>query len=335
MSLAAHGAGPFGGAFDEERFLVDSGHGYRLALRRVTRSSARGGATGRPVLLVPGYGMNSFILGHHPSGRSLVHVLAEAGLETWTADLRGQGSTLRAGGARRYGLAELALEDVPAAVRAVLARTATDASSLDLVGVSLGTALVYAYLTAVPDAPVHAVASLGGLVTWTEVPPLVALAFASPRLVARVRLRKTRTLARFALPALARLAPGLLGIYLNPGSTDVSDARLLVQTVEDPHPGVNADIARWVLGRELVVRGVNVSQRMRALTHPQFTAVALDDGIVPAATARAVHEATSASRKVLLEVGGGARRIAHGDLLLAHGIDDEVFAPLAAFLRDA
>lgn len=321
--------------YDDERFLVDSGHGYRLALRRVRRAAAEGGASGRPVLLVPGYGMNSFVLGHHPSGRSLVHALAHAGLETWTVDLRGQGQTLRAGGARRYGLAELALEDVPAAVRAVLHRSETGARALDLVGVSLGTALVYAYLTATPDAPVHAVASLGGLVTWTEVPPLVALAFASPRLVARVRLRKTRTLARFALPALARLAPGLLGIYLNPSSSDVSDARLLAQTVEDPHPGVNADIARWVIGRELVVRGVNVSRRMRELTHPQATVVALDDGIVPAATARAVHDATAATKKMLLEVGGGARRIAHGDLLLAHGIDDEVFAPLAAFLREA
>src|SRR6185437_13198294 len=100
---------------------------------------------GRPVLIVPGYGMNSFIFGFHPQGPSLVESLAARGLEVWTVDLRGQGLSIRTNGSTRYGMAELAVEDLGTAIKHVLANTTTASTTLDLVGCSLGTALAFAH----------------------------------------------------------------------------------------------------------------------------------------------------------------------------------------------
>ena len=60
-----------------ERFLVDNRAGWRLALTRYRETRE---PKGRPVLIVPGYGMNSFIFSFHPNGPSMVECLAARGL---------------------------------------------------------------------------------------------------------------------------------------------------------------------------------------------------------------------------------------------------------------
>src|SRR5215210_4513951 len=104
------------------QFLVDNRAGWRLAMSR-TMPAAEPVAAKRPVLIVPGYGMNSYIFGYHPRGPSMVECFAARGLETWTVDLRGQGRSIRARGNNRYGLADLAIEDLGAAIQYVLANT--------------------------------------------------------------------------------------------------------------------------------------------------------------------------------------------------------------------
>src|SRR5207244_323426 len=119
----------------------------------------------------------------------------------------------------RYGIGDLAVEDLGAAIAAILARTATGATKLDLVGCSLGTAIAFAHIAVIADAPVHAIVSMAGLVTWREAHPLVRLALGSPRLAGMMRMRNTRRLARVALPVLSRVAPWLMSVYLNERST--------------------------------------------------------------------------------------------------------------------
>ena len=58
-----------------------------------------------PVVILPGYGMNSFIFGFHPRGLSLEAYLASRGIEVWSVDLRGQGRARSTGGDDRFGLA--------------------------------------------------------------------------------------------------------------------------------------------------------------------------------------------------------------------------------------
>src|SRR5262245_44639114 len=77
---------------DVREQFVRTPDGWSLRLRR-TVSPAHLGAHSRPLLIVPGYGMNCFIFSYHPRGTSMERYLAEAGFEVWTMDLRGQGQS--------------------------------------------------------------------------------------------------------------------------------------------------------------------------------------------------------------------------------------------------
>ena len=317
-----------------DQYLVDNRAGWRLAMTRMRPDDALPLAK-RPVLIVPGYGMNSYIFGFHPRGPSMVECFATRGIETWTVDLRGQGRSIRApGGTNRYGLADLAIEDLGAAIAHVLANTTTGSATVDVIGCSLGTALAFAHVACVPDAPVHALVSMAGLVTWKGAHPLVRFAFGSPTLVGLMRLRNTRRIARFALPVVSKIAPSLLSVYLNKQSTDLTQGAKLVQTVEDPHPVINREIAEWIKRRDLVIRGVNVSQKLPSIDKPFFCVVANDDGIVLPVTSRHTYDAIGSKTKRLLLVGDPAQPIAHADLFLCNGAQERIFAPIADFLLE-
>ncbi len=312
---------------------VPNGAGWTISLKRVAPTAPSADGRGhRPVLIVPGYGMNSFIFGFHPRGLSLEAYLASRGLEVWSVDLRSQGRSVRSGGSDEYGLAELGIDDVGLAVRHVLSATKTGKDKLDLIGCSLGTALTFAYLACVADPPVGSVVNLGGLVTWVKVHPAVRAAFYSPRLVGMIHIKHTRKLAGFALPVLARFLPKVLSVYMNTASTDTSHAETMAKTVEDPNPFVNREIAEWIARRELVVRGVNVSRAMAAMTYPFLCVIANNDGIVPPETAKDPYDTIGSSDKELLAVGDAERPIAHADLFLSTGAQESVFAVITTFL---
>ena len=312
-----------------EIFEVDNGAGWSISIKRV---AARGvPRVAGPALIVPGYGMNSFIFGFPPRGLSLEDYLASRGIETWSVDLRGMGRAKNKGGDADFGLADL-VDDVGVAVDAVIARSEIRSPKVDLIGCSLGAALVFSYLALHPDAPVNCAVNFGGLITWTKIHPALRLAFASTRILEKIRLKHTRTIAGLALPLLVKYAPKLLAIYMHTSSTDTSHAATMVQTVEDPNPHVNVDIAHWLKERELTVRGVNVSRALEAMAYPHMTVLARDDGIVPPEAARTVYEAIGSTDKVILEVGGGEHPMAHADLFLATGSQQLIFEPLAQFL---
>ncbi|HEY1958505.1 MAG TPA: alpha/beta fold hydrolase [Polyangiaceae bacterium] len=317
---------------------VDNGAGTELAVRRVAPDKP---ARARPVLIVPGYGMNSFIFGFHPAERSLEATLASHGLVVYSTDLRGQGKSRSAARASdRYGMAELAVDDIGAVIDFVREREQSD--RVDLLGCSLGTSLAFGYLAHAGSNAVGSFVSVGGLVRWVDIPPLLRLAFASPRVAGLVKMRGTRAFARRALPIVSRTFPKLLSLYVNASSSDLARASEIVETVEDPHPIINREIAEWIARRDLILRGVNVSAAIETMTHPLMAVVAKDDGIVPEATSRDVFDRIGrrsanghAPDRELLVLGGDvARPIAHADLFLSHGAEERIFSPIARFLLD-
>ena len=315
-----------------DRFLVPTAHGPTLSMRRTSPKVPSLHA--RPVVLVPGYGMSSYVFGFHPSGPSLEASLASRGLEVWSVDLRGQGQSSW-GPRRDVSLGDLAVDDLGAAIDHVLAESrCDDRSAVDLVGCSLGAALAFSHVSLVKDAKVNKIVSMGGLVTWRRVHPIVRAAFVSPWLAGKVRIGGTRVMARLVLPALARLAPTLLSIYINPRSTDLSQVSELVKTVEDPVPSLNREIAEWVNRRELVVRGVNVSRNLRLLSHPVMCVVGRHDGVVPEETSRAIYDEVGSARRELLLVGTDEWPIGHADLFVAHHAEERIFSPVASFLLE-
>jgi pimeloyl-ACP methyl ester carboxylesterase len=310
---------------------IENGDGWRLSLFQ-TVDEARFVRGRKPLLIVPGYGMNSFIFSFHPRGLSLEGYLAQAGFEVWRVDLRGQGGARSIGGGDRYGLEDLAATDLGATVRAVLARTRTSGTRVDCIGASLGGTIMFAHAVLDPAHRLGSLVSLGSPVRWVEIHPVLRFAFSSPALAGQLRLRGTRAIAGAALPFLARHAPKVLSIYMNAGITDTSRASEMVRTVEDPNRHVNREIAQWIVDRDLVLRGVSVTEGLARLTSPLLVVSANGDGIVPRATAEFPYEAIGASDKALLRVGDAAYSMAHADLFISDEAETRVFEPIASWL---
>ncbi len=311
---------------------VANGTGWELAVRRTLEAPAP--AQPRPVLLVPGYGMNSFIFGFHPRGRSLEAHLAYRGFEVWSADLRAQGRSRWVSSQPRptqHGLEDLALTDLPAVLGEVLRRTQTGATTVDVIGCSLGATLMFAQAAIGRDTRMGALVSFGGPLRWERVHPALRVAFASPWLAGVLPFHGTRKLAATALPLLARV-PWALSPYLNVGVTDFSRANEMIETVEDPIPTINREIAVWIHAKDLTLRGVNLTAALRALTNPLLCVVASADGIVPRETVLSAREAMGSSVRDVLTVGDDKTAIAHADLFLCHDAVERVFDPLADWL---
>ncbi len=320
------------GGMKIDRWHVTNHDGWDLALRRTTWEPSPAGR--RPLLIVPGYGMNSFIFGFHPRGKSLEGYLAWRGFEVWAVDLRGQGQSRRKGPRKPYGLEDLALVDLAAAVGAVLERTATGASRVDVIGCSLGATLMFAQAAVGRDRRMASLVSLGGPLRWEKIHPALRWAFSSPALAGALPFRGTRALAGVALPLLVRL-PKLLSVYMNTSVTDTSRAAEMVQTVEDPIPRINGEIAVWMKSRDLTVRGENLTTAMGSLRNPLLCVVASADGIVPPETVLSAREAIGSDQRDVLTVGDRDTPIAHADLFLCNEAERLVFEPLAQWLAGA
>lgn len=316
--------------------------GWQLSLQQTWDPSKLRKDT-KPVLIVPGYGMNSFIFGYHPHGMSMEAAFVEAGLEVWRVDLRAQGDSknvgsqtadesLHARSGSKYGLGDLALVDLPAAVNGALDRTVTSSSSVAIVGASLGATIMFAHAALSHDPKVGAMVSIGGPVRWVRVHPLLRLAFASPTLAGLVRLRGTRALAKSVLPYALRHAPWLLSIYINPEHIDVASIDELVRTVEDPNRFINRQIAHWVREKDLVLHGSSLSDAIADIEAPLLCVVANGDGIVPRETAEFSYVRVRSKDKTLLEVGTTQMRLAHADMFISQHAQAAVFAPIRDWL---
>lgn len=316
----------------EELFLPNR-DGWELHAT-VTRAAGHLRTDRRPLLIIPGYGMNTFILGFHPRGTSMARTLAEQGFEVWAVNMRRQGDS-RPASARRPpppSLRAYAEVDLPAAIEGALTHTHTDCDQVDLVGCSLGGSVVYAHLALTGGPRVGSVISIGGPLRWVDAHPLLRVVFRSTLVASLLRVRGTRRLARLALPALAKV-PALLGIYMNAAICDLSAADELVKTVDDPHPRVNVDISHWIRARDMVLRGVNITEALAAVAKPLLVVLANRDGIVPTGSALSAIDAWGGEDKDVLHVGDDREWYAHADLFIADRAPELVFGPMAAWLH--
>lgn len=311
---------------------VKTRDGWSLHLRR-TVSPLHFKRDSKPLLIVPGYGMNTFIFSFHPRGTSIERCLAEGGFEVWSVNLRGQGHSKRhASNAPGPTMLRYATIDVPTAVEHVLSRTQTTASALSMVGCSLGGTIAYSHLAMCPNHAVAELITMGGPLRWTDIHPLVRVAFSSPRLAGSLRLSGTRTALRNVMPLLRR-APSLLSMYMNTASIDMTAMNEMANTVEDPDPNVNRDIARWLRRRDLVLNGINVTEAMRDVAVPLLIVLSNRDGIVPESTALSAESVWGGRDVEVLKVGSDTNWYAHANLFIADDAPTLVFEPMIRWLR--
>ncbi|MDF1561782.1 MAG: alpha/beta fold hydrolase [Deltaproteobacteria bacterium] len=317
-----------------ECYAPDTGDGWLLDLC-VFRDPEAFDPKLAPLVMIPGYGMNTHPLTYHPTGESLTEHLCGRGFEVWAANLRGQGRSARLSGRRRYGFPELALTDLPVTFQTVLERTKTEANTLTPIGCSLGASLVYAYLAHHrDDHPLQSMVAVGGPLRWDKIHPLLRVAFGSPRLVGSIPMAGTRKLAATAMPLIKRL-PKLAAIYMNASIIDMEAADELVLTVEDPNPELNRQIASWVVKKDLVVEGVNASEALTGLELPILCILANADGIVTPEAALSVKKIVDHGSVELLEVGDDETWFAHADLFVSNHARAQVFEPLGHWLLGA
>ncbi|MFO0727497.1 MAG: alpha/beta fold hydrolase [Myxococcota bacterium] len=314
------------------RHIVDNGVGWHLSLSEAhdSRTFDPGLA---PVLIVPGYGMNSFIFGYHPDGESLEAHLIRSGFEVWKADLRGQGSAVRLKGSRRFGLKDLALTDLDAILRAVRERTRSKHHRVHVIGASLGGTLMMTHAVIRGADAYASMVTMGSPIRWVDVHPLVKVAFRSPALAGAVSIRGTRRLATALLPVLAEHAPSLLSMYLNPAITDTAQAEQMAKTVEDPSRHLNREIAAWIQQKDLVIEGINVAEGLRAIRAPFLCIAASADGVVPVRTAEFAYQQVGSPQKTLIQAGAGEVKMAHADLFVSREAKARVFEPMSTWLR--
>jgi len=307
---------------------IDNHDGWTLSLFQTIPKLRR---HPRPLLIVPGFGMNSFIFSFHPTGLSLEAFLAEAGFEVWRVDLRAQGETYSTKNDRfNFRLDDLAVTDLSAAVDYVSAHNG--GSRVDMIGASLGGTLMFAHAVLVKDHKLGAMVAMGSPLRWVDMNPLLRVAALVPEAAGLIRMKGTRALAQLALPTLARLAPKALSPYLNVRITDISHAAEMLRTVEDPNPWINRQLAYWLRHRDLVLRGHNICTELAQVTNPLLTVIATYDGVVPRATAMFPHTHIGTHDKELLEIGSREMRLAHADLFISDPAQERVFAPIAAWL---
>jgi pimeloyl-ACP methyl ester carboxylesterase len=323
---------------------VTTADGWSLALRRTVAPAAFNPAS-KPLLIVPGYGMNSFIFHFHPRGTSMVRTLAEAGYEVWALDMRGQGESRPEN--RRPGPASLrnyATIDVPAAVERVVGTTDTQSKKLILVGCSLGGSIAYGYLAATPKPRVAGMIAMGAPLRWTHIHPIIRAAFFSPLLARAVKITRTREMLKNAFPLVSRVR-SLISLYMNPDTIDVSQLDAMTATVEDPDPRVNHDIALWMrtgdmsfpsraaIGEREEAALINVTEALRHVKLPLLLVVPNKDGIVPEGTAMSAAKAWGGSDVEILRVGDDTNWYAHANLFVADDAPRLVFDPMIDWLK--
>jgi pimeloyl-ACP methyl ester carboxylesterase len=315
----------------QERHFVPNGDGWLLGLKRTYDPKVLERSR-RAVAIIPGYGMNAFIFGYHPRGRSMEAYWADKGFEVWSIDLRAQGTSRRVGGKRQYGFYDAAVTDLGKAFDYITRNTETRTEHLDAVGCSLGGTYLYASLAFRRERNMlGSVVTIGAPLQWVKVNPMLKTAFGSPRVAGMLAIRGVRPFARVAIPFLTRI-PRLLHVYLHPEIVDTSRMKEMIRTVENPNRMLNREIAEWVRRGDLVVRGINVTEALAGVRNPLLIVLSNADGIVPEATALSAYYKIGSSVKDILCVGTKVVPVAHADLFVSNVAQQWVFEPLAQWL---
>src|SRR3989338_576611 len=308
---------------------VDNGAGWKLELKQC-HPPKRLNKKRNPVVLIPGYGMNSFIFGYHPRGLSMEDYLTERGFEVWSINLRGQGGSQNESGSDRISLKDLGVVDLGVALKSIVHLSKSETGKVDLIGCSLGGTFAFIHTALVRPNPVGALVAMGAPLRWEKVHPLLKIVFASPRLVGMIPIAKTKEILKPFLPCALRSS--FLKLYIHKEIVDLKNIDLLLETVEDPNRFLNRELAEWLQRKDILIGNTNVTTAFGKVKNPLLCVIANSDGIVPPMTALSAEEMSGARIKETLVVGTDKLRFAHADLFVSNHSHEMVFRPIADWL---
>lgn len=316
-----------------ERLLTDDG--AVIELRRIPRAQ-QPTADLPPVLVVHGVASNHRNQDAHPDN-SLARHMAGIGRDVWVVTLRsGLGRRLLSRFRMRFE--DMARNDVPLAVRAVLERTG--ASQLDYAGFSMGGMLLYAALgRGVDERMIRRVVLVGS-------PGRIIAPIAVPHWFRRipswiVPTLRLRWLALF-VAFMSEWFPTILHrVVLNPANMSPGMTRLaLANCIEDVPSELHADFLHWASGDGTVTVGSQpLLDRIHSVCIPALFVAGSADHIAPVAAVHHAFEAWGSEcpdmPKRFMVLGrdlGVAHDYGHGDLAMGAQIANDLFVTVARFL---
>jgi len=310
------------------RTTTQTRDGWRLCLHRRAPALA-----GKPVVLLPGYGMNSFAFRYHTSGISFMETLATHGFDAWSVDFRGSSLSWHEHSCKHggpVGLPEQAFIDLPTCLEHICARTGHE--RVHVIGCSLGGALAYAYAGEHREHRIDRLVTMGTPLQWGQPSVVRRIIDKLAWPVRKMPVRGTRPLARWLLPLGSRWAPKAISIYINPRLTDTSDVENLACTIENPHPAISDALLRWISNGDLILDGRNTTENMEHFERPLFVICGSGDLICPQDAAMAALE-HSRGETTFMCVDDPQGAVGHADLFISSIAPERVFSPVAEWLQ--
>jgi predicted alpha/beta hydrolase len=278
----AHGALRLG---DRERFVEEP---VPAAVERIPYRTDDGwqcflyrcppppGATGEPVILAHGLGLNRLSMDYHQRG--LIPLLHAWGFDVYLLEHRADASAFPPRRPAGFDADTIASQDIPAAIQAVLERSGH--ARVGWIGHGFGGQLLYIHLAMDPYAPIFAAATLGSAVRFAAAGSSARLAGLVARILPSRLGLPTRQVLRLLSPSAHDGAA--LGRELSNGGIPGPVLRgVLNHGVEDLQGGLVRQVSRWVSTGVLCDRDdrIDYLEALRDHALPLMVVASPDDGV--------------------------------------------------------
>lgn len=312
-------------------YIVNNNDGWELSLERLVNDKKYNKSLS-PALLIPGYGMNSFIFNYHPNGKSLAQYIADRGFEVYMINFRQMGKSRCYDNEKieQYSLLDIARYDLVSTVNYIKENCTSLRKDIHFLSCSLGASIGFIYFAFFGEANIRSFTNLGGPLRWIKIHPIIRAAFYSSFIMKNLKFKKSRELASRFLPIISKTP--LLSIYLHSEHIDMSKASEFTQTVEDPNRFINAEISNWMKNKDLFFEGKNITEEFKRFSKPLLCLIANSDGIVPPETVRFPLSIASSKIKDELIVGNERIKFAHADLYISKYAQKMFFEPFSDWL---
>ncbi len=318
--------------FRSQTAFLPNGEGWELEIARSWQPD-RLETSKRPVLMVPGFGNNRAVFSYPNDQHSWESNFVQRGYEVWSVNLRGQGSSKFLGRRNKpIGIRDLAVTDLGVVFDFIVHNTLTDKAKVDVIGASLGAAVMYVHAVINPNNHMGSMVAVGGPFRWEQCHPVVSLAMSRPRLVGMIPVRGSRTFLKHAFPLLRRF-PIFIKQYIQPEHVAGSNHEDLLPSVDDPNRHLAKQLAEWINNKDLIVDGVNITHGLAKVTNPLLCATGNNDGIVPPATSLAAIAASGSKVKDVLWIGDETTPFGHTDPMIHPESPERVFEPISNWLN--
>ncbi|MCX7945092.1 MAG: alpha/beta fold hydrolase [Deltaproteobacteria bacterium] len=312
-------------------YLIDNKDGWELFIEKLI-DNKKFDRSLSPALLIPGYGMNSFIFNYHPNGKSLAKYIADKGFEVWMVNFRQMGRSKCYDDMRyeRYSLYDIAKYDLYSTVSFIKEVTSSKRRDIHFLSCSLGASIGFIYFAFFGEEDIRSFTNLGGPLRWIRIHPFIRTLFYSSTILKNIKIKRARELAKRLLPLIGKTP--ILSIYLHSEHIDMSKADEFVETVENPNRFINAEIAQWMKQKDLIYEGKNITHEFNKFSKPLLCLIANADGIVPPETVRFPLYIASSKIKDEMIIGNETIKFAHADLYISRYAQKMFFEPFSEWL---